>query len=156
MTDTIEQAAVAILNRVEGTGGTLAAIESGLIQREIQESAYRAQIAIDSGENIVVGVNRFREEGSRSPGDAANSETSGIFRVDPAVERRQIERLLAMRTGRDAALHRHAIHEVARVARDGGNLMPPIVEAVETKATLGEISEALRSVFGVFQETATV
>jgi len=158
ITDAIEQAAVEILERVERTGGTLAAIESGFIQREIQESAYRAQIAIDAGETVVVGVNRFKEDGSRgsrSVHDGIEAE-SDIFRVDPAVERRQIERLQTMRIGRDAAVHRRAVDEVTRAAADGHNLMPPIIAAVEAKATLGEIAETLRAVFGAFQETATV
>jgi methylmalonyl-CoA mutase N-terminal domain/subunit len=163
LTDAIEQAANDILDRVGRAGGTLAAIESGLIQREIQESAYRAQIAIDAGETIVVGVNRFREEESRAfhgshdsdiPGDAADGR--GIFRVDAAVERRQVERVLAMRARRDATVYQRAIHDVARTARDGSNLMPPIIAAVEAGATVGEISDALRSVFGLYQETATI
>lgn len=158
MTDAIEDAAVEILDRVERVGGTLAAIESGFIQREIQESAYRAQLAIDAGETIVVGVNRFREDPSQRSRHSTDpdSDKGGIFRVDPAVERRQVERLQALRARRDAAVHHRAVDEVARAARDGSNLMPSIIAAVEAKATLGEIADALRSVFGVFQETATV
>jgi len=159
LTDTIEQGAIELLDRVEGAGGTLAAIESGFMQREIQESAYRAQIAIDAGDTIVVGVNRFTEDGARRANDsekAADSDNGAIFHVDPAVETRQVERLQSMRAARDSNAYQQAVGEVARAAREGTNLMPAIVAAVEARATLGEISDALRSVFGSFEETATL
>jgi len=159
LTDAIEQGALELLERVEAVGGTLAAIESGFIQREIQESAYRAQIAIDATHTIVVGVNRFTEDGARGDQDAdelADPENDAIFHVDPAVEGRQVERLQSMRAARDSDAYRRAVGEVALAAREGTNLMPPIVAAVEAHATLGEISDALRSVFGSFEETATL
>ena len=147
LTDEIERGADALLARIERAGGTLSAIESGLIQREIQESAYRAQLAVDAGEAVVVGVNRFAENsGERS--------AVPVFEVDGEVERRQIERLRAMRAGRNAEAWRVALAGVSRAATDDTNLVPPIVAAVEAHATVGEIADAMRAVFGVYQETA--
>ena len=149
LTNEIERGAEEILARIERTGGTLAAIESGLIQREIQESAYRAQLGIDSGEAVVVGVNRFVDDGA---GDGSIE----VFRVDPEVERLQIERLRQVRASRSDADWRAALAGLTLAAKSGGNLVPPIVSAVEAFATIGEISDALRDVFGEFTETATV
>jgi len=149
LTDEIERGAEAILARIERTGGTLAAIEGGLIQREIQESAYRAQLAIDSGEAVVVGVNRFVDDG-------ASDGSIEVFRVDPEVERLQIERLRQVRASRSEADWRAALAGLTVAAKSGANLVPPIVSAVEAFATIGEISDALREVFGEFTETATV
>jgi methylmalonyl-CoA mutase N-terminal domain/subunit len=146
LTNDIEDAAQAVLDRIEQAGGTLAAIEAGMIQREIQDSAYRAQIAIDKGEAIVVGVNRYEDGSSRAV---------PLFQLDTEVERRQIERVRTLRSSRDTRTWQNAIDDVARAARDGGNLVPPIVSAVEAKATVGEIADALRGVFGEFQEIAT-
>jgi methylmalonyl-CoA mutase N-terminal domain/subunit len=149
MTDEIEQGAVAILDRIEHAGGTLAAIETGLIQREIQESAYRAQLAVDAGDAVVVGVNRFTSDGNEKG-------AVPLLQIDPDIERRQLERVRAVRASRSADAWRHAIDEVTLAARDGRNLVPPIIAAVESKATIGEIADALRSVFGEFTETATL
>jgi methylmalonyl-CoA mutase N-terminal domain/subunit len=152
MTDAIERGAEAILDRIERAGGTLRAIESGLIQREIQESAYRAQLAVDSGESVVVGVNTFKvtTDGESFAGSRA------LLTIDPEVEQRQIERLRAVRATRSADTWRAGLDAVAAAARDGVNLVPPIVAAVEARATLGEIADAMRAVFGEYQETATV
>jgi methylmalonyl-CoA mutase, N-terminal domain len=147
MTNEIERGAREILDRIDRLGGTLAAIETGLIQREIQESAYRAQIAIDAGDAVVVGVNRFADDDSR---------VVETLTIDENVERRQIERLRAVRSSRDAAAWRRAIDGVASAATSGTNLVPPIVAAVEAHATVGEIADTLRQVFGEFQETAAV
>jgi methylmalonyl-CoA mutase N-terminal domain/subunit len=146
LTNDIEDAAGAALDRIEQAGGTLAAIESGMIQREIQDSAYRAQIAIDRGDAIVVGVNRYEDQSSRAV---------PLFQLDTEVERRQIERVRALRASRDRASWQNAIDGVARAGRDGANLVPPIVSAVEANATVGEIADALRGIFGEFQEIAT-
>jgi methylmalonyl-CoA mutase N-terminal domain/subunit len=129
----------------------MVAIETGMIQREIQESAYRAQLAIDSGEAIVVGVNAFTERGQ--PAERAHAE---VFRVDADAERQQIERLRAMRARRDTANWHRALTAVADAARSGANLVPPIVNAVEAYGTVGEIADAMRQVFGEYVETATV
>ena len=147
LTNDIETSAEAILARVDRAGGTLTAIETGLIQREIQESAYNAQLAVDSGTSIVVGVNRFTD------GNGTPIET---LRIDSDVERRQIERVRAMRAGRSADAHRSALTSVTDAARDGSNLVPAIIAAVEARATVGEIADAMRAVFGEYAETATV
>jgi methylmalonyl-CoA mutase N-terminal domain/subunit len=152
LTNTIEHEAEEILARIEQAGGTLAAIESGLIEREIQESAFRAQQAIDAGRSVVVGVNRFAEKGY---GPLSDKEKGAVplFQIDPDVEPRQIARLHALRASRDAEAWRKALAAVSRAAADGSNLVPPIVAAVEARATVGEIADTLRVVFGEFNET---
>jgi methylmalonyl-CoA mutase, N-terminal domain len=147
LTNEIERDAVELLARIEERGGTLAAIETGFIQREIQESAYAAQLAVDSGESIVVGVNRF-----------ADSRRGGVplFHGDSEAERSQIDRVRAVRASRGASAWEAALQDVSRTAKDGGNLVPPIITAVEAQATVGEISDVMRVVFGAYQETATV
>jgi methylmalonyl-CoA mutase N-terminal domain/subunit len=142
-TDRIEQEAVAMIERIDAAGGTLAAIEQGLIQREIQESAYRAQQAIDSRETIVVGVNQHQ---------AAGGPGIEVLRIDPELEPQQAARVAAVRAGRDARTWQEAMDEIVAAARSETNLVPPIVKAVEAFATLGEISDALRSVFGEHRE----
>jgi methylmalonyl-CoA mutase N-terminal domain/subunit len=149
LTDEIERGSEELLDRIERAGGTLVAIETGLIQREIQESAYRAQVAIDSGDAVIVGVNRF----ARNGGDEV---ARSIFHMDPEVERRQIERVRALRVSRSSADWQASVDAVSSAARDGRNLVPPIIAAVEAKATLGEIADAMRSVFGEYSESATV
>ena len=142
-TDTIETEARALLDRIEAAGGTLMAIETGLIQREIQESAYRAQLAVDGGNAVVVGVNRF------STDEPAGIET---LRIDPETERTQVERVRRVRATRDAGAWRAAVDRVVAAARETGNLVPPIIAAVEARATVGEIADALRGVFGEYRE----
>ena len=163
LTNDIERGAAEILDRIDRAGGTLAAIESGLIQREIQESAYRAQLAVDSGASIVVGVNRFAADGGAAEGDqkpfsdgTPAKMAPPLFAIDPDVERKQIERLRAVRAGRSVAAAQAALAAVSDAARGGSNLVPPIVAAVEAKATVGEIADAMRAVFGQFEETATL
>jgi methylmalonyl-CoA mutase N-terminal domain/subunit len=143
MTTALEKAAEEILMRIERAGGTLAAIESGLVQREIQQAAYVAQQAIDTGQAVVVGVNRFAESHTATP----------AFRVNPEIEAEQIARLQALRRHRDAQIHTASLAAVVAAARSGQNLVPPIVEAVEAFATVGEIADAMRSVFGEYHET---
>jgi methylmalonyl-CoA mutase N-terminal domain/subunit len=147
LTDEIEQGAVELLERIDGMGGTLPAIEAGFIQRQIQESAYRAQIAIDSGEAAVVGVNQYVNH---------DAQTQPLFRVDPEAERSQYLRVQAVRADRDSDRSQTALNRVEEAARDGSNLVPPIIAAVEAMATVGEIADALRRVFGEFEETAAV
>jgi methylmalonyl-CoA mutase, N-terminal domain len=160
LTNTIERGAREILDRIEHAGGTLAAIESGLIQREIQESAYRAQLAVDSSQSIVVGVNQFVDPGpdpGTSPGtDPGTRVGPALFSVDADAERQQIERVRAVRASRDAGSWQRALAAVSSAARDGQNLVAPIIAAVEAKATVGEIADTLRDVFGEYAETATV
>jgi methylmalonyl-CoA mutase N-terminal domain/subunit len=142
-TTAIERDASAMLERIDAMGGTLAAIESGLIQREIQDAAYRAQQRIDARETIVVGVNGFTTD-----------ERSGIdiLAIDPGIEQRQRERVGRVRAARDQAAWRAALDSVATAARDGSNLVPPIVQAVEALGTVGEIADTLRDVFGEHKE----
>ena len=147
MTDEIEAGAVELLERIDRMGGTLPAIEAGFIQRQIQESAYKAQVAIDSADAIVVGVNRYVDQTSGS---------QPLFRLDPEGERRQSQRVQSLRASRDAARTHAVLDGVANAAREGSNLVAPIIAAVEAFATVGEISDALRAVFGEFEETAVV
>ena len=143
-TNRIEAEAERTLDRIAAAGGTLAAIEHGMIQREIQDAAYRAQQQIDSGAAVVVGVNRY-----------AVDDDAGIavLRIDDEIERRQKERLQAVRASRNSTDWRHALDAVTAAARDGSNLMPPLIEAVSAHATVGEISDALRGVFGEHKDS---
>ena len=150
MTNTIERGAADLIDRIDRAGGTLTAIETGFIQREIQESAYQAQRAVDAGEAVVVGVNRFSDSAD------VGSRIADLLTIDADVERRQIARVRELRAGRDAVACRAALDAVSRAARDGSNLVPPIVAAVEARATVGEIADAMRAVFGEFTETATL
>jgi methylmalonyl-CoA mutase N-terminal domain/subunit len=153
LTDDIERGAQALIARIDAMGGTLVAIETGFIQRQIQESAYQAQLAIDSGEAVVVGVNKYIVRGPREQGEASRNE---VFRVDPDAERRQADRVRDVRAGRSAERCRRALERVSAAAADGANLVPPIIVAVESMATVGEIADTLRAVFGEYQETATI
>jgi len=117
------------------------------VQQEIQNAAYEYQRAVDSGEATVVGVNRFtREEEAPIP----------IQRIDEALERKQVERVRALRERRDRTRWQSAIDRVQDRARAGENLMPAILEAVESYATVGEIAAAMRSVFGEYQESVVI
>ena len=142
LTDRLETEARSLLERIDERGGVLAAIESAFIQAEIQEAAYRAQQAIDAGDAVVVGVNRF-----------SSDETMPIetHRIDPQIEIDQAARVAALRAGRDPEPPRTALAAVERAARDGTNLVPPIIAAVEALATVGEIADTLRRVFGEYR-----
>jgi methylmalonyl-CoA mutase N-terminal domain/subunit len=146
LTDRIEREAAAILERIDRIGGTLAAIEGGVIQREIQDAAYVAQQRVDAAETVVVGVNRFA--------DAGDDERPRIdtLSIDSEIEARQIERLQRVRAARDQAAWKAAIEAVTAAARGSDNLVPPILRAVEAHATVGEISDAMRAVFGEHKE----
>ncbi len=152
MTTRIECAASELLDRIDQIGGTLAAIESGYIQQQIQDAAYRAQQAVDAGDAIVVGVNRFTS-GEASPGGQVRPKAD-LFRIDPEVERRQVERVRAVRAGRGEREWRSALDAVESAARGTANLVPPIIDAVEKRATLGEIADAMRRVFGEHEDVS--
>jgi methylmalonyl-CoA mutase N-terminal domain/subunit len=141
LTNRIEREASALLERIAAMGGTLAAIDTGFIQREIQESAYTAQQAIDSGQSAVIGVNRNADLPGAPP---------EVFHIDPEIERQQIERVRAVRAGRSQQDWQAALAAVESTARGSDNLVPVIVDAVEKRATLGEISDAMRRVFGEY------
>jgi methylmalonyl-CoA mutase N-terminal domain/subunit len=143
LTTQIEQGAAALIARIDGMGGTLAAIEAGFIQREIQDSAYTAQLAVDTGRAVVVGVNRYT--------DAATAGAD-VFSIDPAIEAQQVERVRAVRAGRSETTWRSTLDAVRRAAMGGENLVPPIITAVEAHATLGEVADALRAVFGEYRD----
>ena len=144
-TDRLEAEARTLLDRIEVRGGALRAIEQGEIQREIQESAYRFQREVEAGERVIVGVNRFQDEGAEARGD--------ILRIDPALERDQIARVRALRAGRDAVAWAAAMGALEAKARGGDELMPAIVDAVLAWATVGEIAGCFRQVFGEHRET---
>lgn len=143
MTDRIEAQAREYLDRIDGMGGTLAAIEKGYIQGEIQNAAYEYQQEIEQGARVIVGVNRFRQ---------AEERAVGSFRLDPALERQQVDRLRAMRAGRDAAAVAARLDGLERAARGTENLMPHILGCCEIHGTVGEISGRLRTIFGEYQE----
>jgi methylmalonyl-CoA mutase N-terminal domain/subunit len=147
LTNELEAAAWAYLDEIEAMGGTLSAIERGFQQREIQEAAYRVQRAVDSGEQVVVGVNKFRDDEVTTP---------PVHRIDPEAERRQVERVQKVRLERSAEAWTAALDELERVARADGNLMPAIVAAVRAFATVGEISDRLRVTWGEHRELITV
>src|ERR1700688_703288 len=147
LTNEIETGAQTYIEKIDAMGGMLKAIESGFVQGEIQKAAYEYQRAIERGEQIVVGVNQF----------VAEKETPiPTMRVDPDLERTQIERVRALRARRDSSRANAAVAEVERCARSGENLMPAIAAAVEAYATVGEISDALRRVFGEYTESVVL
>jgi len=148
LTNDLEAAAMAYLAEIDGMGGTLAAIEGGFQQRQIQESAYRVQREIERGDRIVVGVNKFRDEG---PGSRP-----ALLRIDPEGERRQVASLRRVRADRDPAAWDAALRRLDDEARGTANLLPAIIEAVAAYATVGEIADRLRGSFGVHRELITV
>ena len=148
-TTDLEAEARAILEEIDSQGGTLAAIEAGTVQRAIHESAFRAQQAIERGEQVVVGVNRFTDSAEK-PDTTPNSVTG--LRLDPAIEAAQVTRLRRHRAARDEPRCRAALEAVGTAAGGTANLMPPIVEAVEMGATVGEVADTLREVFGEHRE----
>ena len=147
LTNEIERRAQLYLDKIEALGGTLRSIEQGYIQQEIQNAAYDFQQGVDRLENVVVGVNRFQTEGEKAV---------PVLRIDEALEGRQVERLHALRQRRDKATWESAIRAVEDAARNNSNLMPHIIHAVESFCTVGEISDALRKVFGEYQETVVI
>ena len=147
LTNQVEHEAQEYLDKIDALGGALKAIEQGYVQQEIQNAAYDAQQAIDHLEQVVVGVNRFETE---------DEATVPVFRVDEALERKQVERLRALRAKRDHEVWQAAIRSVEEAARTGTTLMPTVLQAVESYATVGEISDAMRRVFGEYQETVVL
>jgi len=141
LTAALVAGARALIEEVDGLGGSVEAIQSGWMQTRIAESAYRAQQEIESGEQTVVGVNRFVEP------DAAGPEME-LQRIDPAIEREQVARLERYRSERDAGAVEGRLAELRAAAEGTANLMPPLLEAVDAGATLGEICDVLRAVFG--------
>jgi methylmalonyl-CoA mutase N-terminal domain/subunit len=147
LTNEIERGAESYIQKIDALGGMLRAIETGYVQAQIQQAAYEYQQAVERGEVVVVGVNRFTEE---------NGKSIPTLRIDPEIERAQIARVQALRARRNAGKAEAAIAEVERRARTAENLMPAILAAVEAYATVGEISDALRRAFGEYQESVVI
>ncbi|OFW11273.1 MAG: methylmalonyl-CoA mutase [Acidobacteria bacterium RIFCSPLOWO2_12_FULL_59_11] len=147
LTTEIETRAQQYLDRIAAMGGMLRAIETGFVQKEIQEAAFRFQKAVEREEQIVVGVNRFQ---------LPEELPYPVLRVDPALEAEQIARLRQLRAERDNDEVQQALRRVDEAARGTENLLPPILSAVEAYATVGEISNALRSVYGEYKEAVVV
>jgi len=147
LTDQVETRAEEYLDKIAALGGMLKAIERGFVQQEIQNAAYEYQRSVDSWDATVVGVNRFEQE-QESP--------VPIQHIDASLEPRQVERLRALRAKRNAESCKHALDRVQENAKSGENLMPGILEAVEAYATVGEISDAMRKVFGEYHETVVI
>ncbi|MDX2031883.1 MAG: methylmalonyl-CoA mutase family protein [Blastocatellia bacterium] len=143
LTDEVERRAEEYIHKIDEMGGMLAAIDAGYVQREIERAAYDYQKAVEARQEIVVGVNRFQiREASSIP----------TLKIDPAFEQAQVERVQAVRAGRNAAAARAALDQVEAAARSGENLMPRIIAAVEAYATLGEIADRMRAVFGEYTD----
>jgi len=147
LTSEIERRATEYLRRIDALGGMLRAVEQGYVQAEIQKAAFEYQMSVERGERVVVGMNRFQTE---------NDPPIPLLRIDPEIERTQVERLRALRARRDSAKTAAAIAEVERRARGAENLMPTVLAAVEAYATVGEIADALRRVFGEYEESVVV
>jgi len=145
LTDSIETAVMAYIERIDKLGGSVKAIEQGFIQQEVQDSAYSHQLDVERGERIVVGVNKFQVK---------EGPPKGLLRVDPAVGERQVRKLRELKSVRDSGRVSASLAALEEAAKGDANLMPPILEAVRSYATLGEICDVLRSVFGEFRQSA--
>jgi len=147
LTSQIEDGATAYLKKIDALGGMLGAIDSGYVQTEIQKAAFDYQHQVESKEQIVVGVNQFQAEEERQ---------IPTLQIDPALEREQVQRLRVLRAKRDSAKTKATLSELERRAGTEENLLPAILSAVENFATVGEISDALRRVFGEYQESVVL
>jgi methylmalonyl-CoA mutase N-terminal domain/subunit len=148
LTNEIEAGARDYISKIDAMGGMLRAVETGYVQQEIQKSAYEYQKAVDSGEQVIVGVNRFQAE--------EETKTIPTLRIDPEIERTQVARLQALRARRDTAKANAALAEIERRAHTTENLMPAILAAVESYVTVGEISDGLRRAFGEYRESVVI
>jgi methylmalonyl-CoA mutase, N-terminal domain len=144
LTDEIERRAFEYIHKIDDLGGMLSAIEAGYVQREIERAAYDYQKAVEAQAEIVVGVNRFQIK---------DETTIPTLKIDPAFELAQVERLRKVRAERNSAAALAALDQVGQAAGSGENLMPPIIAAVEAYATLGEIADRMRIVFGEYTES---
>jgi methylmalonyl-CoA mutase N-terminal domain/subunit len=141
LTDEVERRATEYIEKIDKMGGSVSAIENGFQQREIQQAAYSWQKAIESGDEIVVGVNRF---------EVAEQEPIELLRIPPEVEQKQVKRLTELKARRDNEAVRKALTRITQTARGTENLMPAIIDAARVYATVGEISDAMREQFGQF------
>jgi methylmalonyl-CoA mutase N-terminal domain/subunit len=147
LTNQLETRAQAYLDKIDALGGMLKAIERGFVQQEIQNAAYDYQRAIDSAEAVIVGVNRFQSE---------IEKPITLQRIDEALERKQVESVRSLRARRNQQNWQQSLSRIEEAAQSGANLMPHIIHAVENHATVGEISDTLRKIFGEYQETVVV
>jgi len=146
LTDEIERRALAYIEKIDALGGARKAIEAGYIQNEIQDAAYAALRAVEGGEQVVVGVNKFQH-------DSRDALPADLLKIDEAVQAEQIARLRAVRASRDAVKVADALARIQAAAQDpSAPLMPLFVEAVSAYATLGEICNTLRGVFGEYRQ----
>jgi methylmalonyl-CoA mutase N-terminal domain/subunit len=145
LTNRIESAALDYIRRIDEMGGALQAIEAGFIQAEIQSAAYEHQREVESGERVIVGVNRFRMD---------RSGKTPVFRINPEIESAQILSVQAVRSQREPGRWSRCLKELEAAARGAENLMPRILAAAEAYATVGEISDTLRVVFGEYREAS--
>jgi methylmalonyl-CoA mutase N-terminal domain/subunit len=144
LTNRLEAEAYELFRRIDELGGMVAAIEQNMPQREIADAAYRYQQEVESGERVVVGVNRYL---------TGSDEQVDILRIDPELERKQVERLQAFKARRDSAVVERRLAELAEAASvEGRNLMPVIVDAVRDGVTLGEICDTWRQTWGIWRE----
>jgi methylmalonyl-CoA mutase N-terminal domain/subunit len=144
LTDELERLATEYIGKIDAMGGAVHAIEAGFYQDEIHEAAFRIQQGIESGERVVVGVNRFVD---------TEEQPVELQRISDAEVGRQVERVRSLRAERDQGSVDAALAEVGETARGSGNLLPPMKEALRARATLGEVSDALRGVFGEYRPT---
>ena len=147
MTNEIEKGAKYYIERIEEMGGVISCIESGWIQKEIQNAAYHHQMAVEQKSEVIIGVNDFTQDAGTAP---------DVLKIDPSVEKNQISRLKKMKAARDGNIVQSHLEKIRNAAEGTDNLMPLYVSAVEDNVTLGEISDSLRKVFGLFKETITV
>jgi methylmalonyl-CoA mutase N-terminal domain/subunit len=147
LTDEIEKRAMDYIDKIDQLGGSVVAVEKGYIQQEIQDAAYRYQKEIETGDRVIVGVNRFQ---------AKEPPPQGLLKVDPRVREVQIKRLAELKASRSSQGVKASLEELKKVARGEGNLMVPILSCVRAYCTLGEVCDALRSVFGEYESAVKV
>jgi methylmalonyl-CoA mutase N-terminal domain/subunit len=142
LTNEVEQKAWELVHKIDAMGGSVSAIEEGFMQDEIARSAYEYQRNIESGEKIIVGVNKFQAE---------ETNATPVFKIDDNIRQLQSDKLKTLKTKRNKEQVEASLAAIAYAATSGDNLMPLVIEAVEQYATLGEISDTLRKVFGEYQ-----
>ena len=144
LTDAVEEAAWQYIEKIDGMGGAVSAIEQGFMQDEIESAAYTFAKQVDSGEKVIVGVNKY---------EGGDAEPAEVFPIDPALQQQQADRVRRLKQERDADAVTHALDDVRAAARGTQNLLLPMKEALRLRATLGEVSDVLRDAFGVYQPT---
>jgi methylmalonyl-CoA mutase N-terminal domain/subunit len=142
LTNEVEAKAWELINKIDAMGGSVAAIENGFMQEEIARSAYEYQRNIESGDKIIVGVNKFTTE---------EKNDTPVFRIDDSIRQLQTDKIRALKGKRDVSKVQHCLKNIISAAKDGSNLMPFVIEAVENYCTLGEVADSLRSVFGEYK-----